>query len=252
MFQHEISLHNMLKMQREGSRFWGEGWDAVLKLYAMYNQVKSDYDVNRDGTYGAKEPYGGVRQGARQADLITPGSNWTQYAANYWAAQGDNYSDHSKLKFGADLFGNFLPVMGAGVRFDRVAPNSNISDQTFMILSPRLEFRSKWVTREKITLQYSRYMYAQRECATMGNYNPYLPLSGSEDFDHTGSPQNFTGSPVNQECVQLPSGPRLPDGWGASSLETPDNWRGAPIGGGNPNAQRPDVNVVQISASMWW
>ncbi len=261
-FQYEFSLMNLIKGLEDGSRFWGEGRDFVAKLYAMYNAVQSEYDPYFDGSLGAKEPYGGL--GSYYVGTYAPNLDTAVQdevlarGGNYWQVFGDNYSKHSKLKFGADFYGSLFSQLAAGLRVDHVRPNSNIPQQAFSIISPRLEFRSRWVTRESFSIQYSRYMYAKRQCDELSpsapGYNQYVPLPNTDNgnYDYTGSPQNFTGMPVNQECVQLPSGPRLPDGWGATALETNANWRGAPITGGNPNNTRPDENVITISASMWW
>lgn len=248
--QYEFSLQNLLMGLRSGERFWGEGRDFVLKLYGMYNKVKSDYDVYLDGSLGAFERYGGLGHT----------NFWPTGVADpyprFWAALGDKYSDHSKLKFGTDLYGSLFSSMAVGLRLDHLKPNNNLKNQAFSIISPRVEFRSRWVTREKITLQYSRYIYAQRECPTLTDYNPYEPLSdtsggtGAGTYDFSGSPQNFSGQIASQDCAQIPSGPRLPDGFGATQLETGN--RGAPITGGNPNNPRPDENVFKIEASMWW
>lgn len=120
-----------------------------------------------------------------------------------------------KLKYGADLFYSALPWLGAALRFDRVQPHSELPEQSFAILSPRLVFRSSWLTREQIFIQYSRYVYAQRECADPSE--PYF-------------------------CVQPPVTPVLPDGWGAATLD--DN-RGAPL-------NLPDHDVITIGANIWW
>jgi len=119
-----------------------------------------------------------------------------------------------KLKFGADLFYSALPWLGGAVRFDHVRPHSDLPEQVFSVLSPRLVFRSSWLTREQIFVQYSRYFYAQREC-DMGEI---------------------------YYCTQPPVSPVLPDGWGAASL---DNNRGAPL-------NLPDNNVITIGANIWW
>ena len=95
VFQYEFSLMNLLKGMEDGSRFWGEGMDFVAKLYAMYNQVKSKYDPQYDGSWWALNPYGGVTTG-------------------YWPGLGDNYSDYHKLKFGGDFYFHALPIMGIG------------------------------------------------------------------------------------------------------------------------------------------
>jgi len=163
-----------------GQKFWGEGQDLTLKLYGMYNKVKSDVAAN-DGIH--------------------------------------------KLKFGADLAYAALPWLTAAVRFDRLQPNSRIPEQSFAIFSPRLVFKSKWVTREAITLQYSRYMYNQRTCK-QGN-----PADGMYEMG-----QEF--------CVQPPSSPVPPTGFGATYL-TQTGMRGAPT-------TRPDENVFKIEATMWW
>lgn len=120
-----------------------------------------------------------------------------------------------KIKYGADLFYSALPWLGAALRFDRVQPHSELPDQSFAILSPRLVFRSSWLTREQIFIQYSRYFYAERECT-----------DPSELYF----------------CVQPPVSPVLPDGWGAASL---NDERGGPL-------NLPDYNVITIGANIWW
>jgi len=186
--QYEFSLTNFLQQSSGGQRSWGDGPDLTVKLYGMYNKVKSDVAAN-DGIH--------------------------------------------KLKFGADLAYAALPWLTAGLRFDRLQPNSRIPEQSFAILSPRLVFKSKFVTREAITLQYSRYMYNQRLCQTH-------TAGGIE----TGSPADNTYTPGQEYCVQPPSSPVPPDGFGAT-YETLTNQRAAPT-------TRPDLNVFKVEATMWW
>jgi hypothetical protein len=64
-----------------------------------------------------------------------------------------------KLKFGAEI--NYLPLpwFGLGGRFDAVQPNLDNSRQNFSVISPRLYFRTDFVTHEQIMVQYSRYFY---------------------------------------------------------------------------------------------
>ena len=120
-----------------------------------------------------------------------------------------------KLKYGADLFYSALPWLGGALRFDRVQPHSDLPQQSFAVLSPRLVFRSEWLTREQIYIQYSHYFFAQREC--------------------TDPTQLYL-------CVQPPTTPVPPDGWGAPSLD--DN-RGGPL-------NLPDYDVITIGANIWW
>ena len=178
--QYEFSVANFSQMSSGGQKFWGEGEDLTLKLYGMYNKVKSDVTA-----------YDGIH----------------------------------KLKFGADLAYAALPWMTAAVRFDREQPNSRIPEQSFAILSPRLVFKSKWVTREAITLQWSHYMYNQRTCVT-------------------GNPADNGYEMGQEKCVQPPTSPVPPSGFGTLQ-ETQTGLRGAPT-------TTPDENVFRVEATMWW
>ena len=93
-----------------------------------------------------------------------------------------------------------------------------MAEQSFSIISPRVEARSQWVSHERITLQYSRYLYNQRTC------------------DPLGDPQ---------KCVQSASAAVLPEGFGATAGNQAAGNRGAPT-------TVPDENVFTIQASMWW
>jgi hypothetical protein len=62
-----------------------------------------------------------------------------------------------KLKYGADLVANVVPWLGFGVRGDYVQPDSRDVHESFGVLSPKVIFRTRFVTHEEITLQYSRY-----------------------------------------------------------------------------------------------
>ncbi|MBN2196352.1 MAG: hypothetical protein JW751_26295 [Polyangiaceae bacterium] len=258
MFQWEFGLQNFIRALQDRDRFWGEGRDFVMKNYVMLNIIDSQYDVYLDGSLGAKNPYGEIGSNGSFPYYAWP-SGGAGADGRTWIEAGDNYSKQVKVKFGTDLYGSLFSAMAVGLRFDHLKPNNHLPNQAFSIISPRIEFRSRWVTREKIVLQYSRYMYAKRECDVGRAFNPYAPLSSPyegdppvSNYDFPGSPQNFSGYPANQDCVQIPSGPRLPEGWGATSLEATTNWRGAPITGGNPNSTRPDENVINLTASMWW
>jgi hypothetical protein len=53
----------------------------------------------------------------------------------------------------------YLPLewFGVGFRGDVVRPNLDDADQSFSVFSPRLIFRTAFVTHEQIMIQYSRY-----------------------------------------------------------------------------------------------
>ncbi|MEM7160074.1 MAG: hypothetical protein AAF799_44970 [Myxococcota bacterium] len=123
-----------------------------------------------------------------------------------------------RIKYGTDVVGSLMPWLALAMRYDRVQPNSSVPEQSFAILSPRLVFRTAWISREQISIQYSRYFYNQRECDPMGN--PLL-------------------------CAQAPAAAGVPDGLGATSEDQNGEGRGAPIA-------PPDLQVVTLSASVWW
>ena len=82
-----------------------------------------------------------------------------------WSLQPERVK---KLKYGVDVLGTPVKWFGLGMRFDRLQPNSKIPEQSFAVISPRIVFKSAFLTHEEVTLQYSRYMYNQRTCA-VGN-----------------------------------------------------------------------------------
>jgi hypothetical protein len=77
----------------------------------------------------------------------------------YNAVTGVTAPAKSKFKAGAEL--TYLPLswFGFGGRFDEVQPNMDDSTQSFAVLSPRMIFRTAFVTHEQVLVQYSRYFY---------------------------------------------------------------------------------------------
>jgi hypothetical protein len=207
--QYEFSLTNFQQISSGGQKFWGEGQDLKATIYGMFNKVSSDVKtkltVPAGSTEEAKSVYDGIY----------------------------------KLKFGIDVQAALLPWLTVATRFDRVQPNSNIPEQSFAILSPRVVFKSKWATREQISFQYSRYLYNQRECDA--NLSPAYQTSGDQ-----GLP--FPGHGYSERqlfCTQPPPSPTSAEGFGSTYESQNTGLRGAPT-------TRPDVNVFKIEASMWW
>jgi hypothetical protein len=172
----------------------------------------------------------------------------------------------TKMKFGTDFFFDAFPVLAFATRFDYLAPNSRYKKQNFMILSPRIVFRSQLVTHEQISIQYSRYLYTQRECVgvnatpadvqdTAGRTN--LPKTPTDGLTYPAVPGLAEGAggafPIataaELACVQPPPSPTAPEGWGSTTETQSVLLRAAPYTGSH---LRPDVNVISIEASMWW
>jgi hypothetical protein len=171
-------------------------FDAAL--FAMWNSVNIDIDqINQ----------------ARAVSSLGP-----------LTAEDERVDGQKRLKYGADLEYSPVKWFGAGLRYDRLQPNSKIPEQSFHIVSARLVFRSAFATHEEVTLGYSRYLYDQRDC----------PL--------TATP----GSLEAQQCVQFPSGPVFPDGFGSYPGFTQSAaFRGAPT-------SVPHEQTFRVVATLWW
>lgn len=71
---------------------------------------------------------------------------------------GEEYTlEQDKLKFGGEI--QFAPVepLSFGVRFDQVMPDGGNTDVAYSALSPRLVLHSKWIGREYLILNYTRF-----------------------------------------------------------------------------------------------
>jgi hypothetical protein len=108
------------RLQNPGAGFWGDGPDVTLSVFGMYSAVSSS---------------------------DTSGVN---------PLVGDGVK---KLKWGGDVVFTPLSWMGIGARFDTVQPTNFDLNQSFSVLSPKIIFRSRFVTHEEITAQYSHYWY---------------------------------------------------------------------------------------------
>ncbi len=204
--------------------------DLKAKLYGMLNYVTvSDLEAYRlEQIYGVNAPIEDMRQDGT-----------------------------IKWKAGADL--EFFPLdwMSAGIRFDRLNPTNNTilkGTQGFAILSPRLTFRTKMVTHEQFSIQYSRYFYDQRMCQdAAGNVaspadDPYRAGDTTvreSIYNGASSDPAHQGLPLRHFCVQPPPAPVPPTGFGSHSNTQDPGLRGAPT-------LLPDENVIKVEASMWW
>lgn len=130
LLQYDYSFGLLYRKLKDGAaNFWGEGVDLNLSLFGMYSAVNS---------------------------LDKTGNN---------PLVGDGVK---KLKYGADLVFTPLSWFGLGARTDIVQPSSKDTSQSFVVVSPKLLFHTRWITHEEITLQYSRYSYGR-------HVSPQLP-----------------------------------------------------------------------------
>jgi hypothetical protein len=75
------------------------------------------------------------------------------------SSKDTNADGVKKLKYGGDLVFRALSWVGFGARADIVQPSSKDASQAFWVVSPKVIFRTAFVTHEEITAQYSHYTY---------------------------------------------------------------------------------------------
>jgi hypothetical protein len=98
--------------------WWGQGPDFTVQVFGMYNRIS----------------------GLAATDELA------------MAPLGKN-----KLKLGTQLLYTPLTFMSGGVRFDSVQPNMDDRTRNFWVLSPRVIFHTRFVTREQVMIQYQYY-----------------------------------------------------------------------------------------------
>lgn len=88
----------------------------------------------------------------------------------------------SKLKWGAETLYTPLPFISFGGRFDMIQPNLDNAQRSFVIFTPRIVFRTKFVTHEQVILQYSHYSY-KPEVQLPFPFNPTAPFDAMNTRD---------------------------------------------------------------------
>ena len=105
----------------------------------------------------------------------------------------------SKLKYGTEWTYTPLPWLGVGGRYDVVEPNLDQSGESFSVISPRIIFRTAFVTHEQIMIQYSRYFYGSDYAAGTGAIPGFM--SGSQ-FPYNGQ-NGAAGLGVDKNAAQI-------------------------------------------------
>ncbi|HWA74186.1 MAG TPA: hypothetical protein VG937_17705 [Polyangiaceae bacterium] len=145
--------------ERLTNAWWGRDTTGTGKL--LVGAINYSTSVGRMVTY--PDPFPG-----NHADL--------QIDAGFHIAKSWTDSEpfqRTRHKYGVNALYTFSPYMAAGVRVDRVVPNSLDSRETFHVLAPRLQFKTDWNSHEAITLHYVKWFYGSR---TRGDNNTPLYL----------------------------------------------------------------------------
>jgi hypothetical protein len=128
--------------------FWGDGADVSFKVFSIYTKI------------------GGLD--SRSVDNVK------------------EYLGTSKLKWGFDVNYSPMPVMAMALRYDNVNPDMNNGARSFMVFSPRLVFRTEFVTHEQVIIQYQYYKNNSGVLLPHpfnGNYDP-APWGNSKPDKH--------------------------------------------------------------------
>jgi len=82
--------------------------------------------------------------------------------ANFGAvleSRDPSFEGRKLYKFGAEVTYRCLSWLAISGRYDRVAPNSKDTEESFHVISPKLILRSNWNSHEQVTLSYTRWFY---------------------------------------------------------------------------------------------
>lgn len=126
--------------------WWGQGPDVVATVFGMFTMVDSPAPVVNGATQGEGLEGGTV-------------SDWNIKT--------------KKLKFGGDVMYTPLGWFGLGCRFDMVQPDLDAkfggSHQNFEVITPRLVFKTQFITHEAIVVNYQRYFVGSEAYAVYPN-----------------------------------------------------------------------------------
>lgn len=126
--QYDLSLGHYLRL---GENTVGAGPDLVISPFAVMTMVGSaDDEVDEDG-----RPL---------------------------------YDEISKLKYGLEVTHGWASWIAGSLRYDRVLPDLDDTDETFAAISPRLIFSSDWGSQDQVVLQYTKWFSGSQTAVYSG------------------------------------------------------------------------------------
>ncbi len=84
-------------------------------------------------------------------------------------SQDPDFDNRKMIKFGAEATYRFFSWLALSARADRVVPNSKDPDESFSVISPKIIFKSDWLSHEQVTLAYARWFYGPHTHAEFPN-----------------------------------------------------------------------------------
>jgi hypothetical protein len=78
----------------------------------------------------------------------------------YASTKSDDASFAGKkmVKYGTELTYSLLPFLAASGRVDHVVPDTKDGAKSFSVISPKLTFRTDWLAKEALVLEYAGYL----------------------------------------------------------------------------------------------
>jgi hypothetical protein len=135
--EYTLSLGTLLRYPQE---FWGIGPDLTLIAFGMYANADGDCD----------QYFRGADPDPAAGEMLEPPA----------CADGNNTeNDTEALKYGIEGIYSFSKHVIATLRLDRVNPDLDDDEQSFVAITPRVIFRSDWQTRETVGIQYSGFLF---------------------------------------------------------------------------------------------
>lgn len=127
--QYDLSIASLVYNPKP---FYGDGPDVKLSAFGMYTKVETD-PAELDPVYGTTH------------NVVLDGA--------------------SRYKLGGEATYSMLSWLAVSARFDRVAPTSKDSAQSYSVISPRLILRSDFNAHDQVVLQYSRWFNGEHTLA---------------------------------------------------------------------------------------
>jgi hypothetical protein len=128
--------------------YWTNGPDLTLSLFGTLSKIKADaYPLYQTGAVaGTFDKTGGTKTAPTDGE--------------------------TKMKFGGELLYSALPYLTLGARFDRVLPWSKTKadlppGESFSVISPKLQVKTNFFSRETLTFQYSHYYYGKSDAGVL-------------------------------------------------------------------------------------
>jgi hypothetical protein len=147
-------------------RFFGPRGAGTGEMFV----AGAEYNLNWTRFLRYPEDFGGDG-----AELTT--SVFADYAAVNSA--DPDFDGRNLVKFGVEATYRFFPWLALSGRVDHVIPNSKDSQETFDVISPKIIFKTDWLSHETITLAYTRWFYGSHTHAEF----PYDFTRGQLDDD---------------------------------------------------------------------